>query len=187
MIDGIPVTGVERSLLEAGSVVPAVVIEKAFSSAWRRGLTTPTKCELYLDHHGGKGRRGTTTLREVVALYSGTARAPGSDGEVAFLQELRRAGIEEPVRQFVVDLGLGEKATVDFAWPERRKLIEFVGLESHANSRAHAADTLREDDIITATGWELRRFAPETLRRQPEEVARRVHRFLCGSPAHLPG
>jgi len=44
---------------------------------------------------------------------------------------------------------------------------------------ALAADTLREDDILTITGWKLRRFAPETLRRQPEEVARRVLRFLC--------
>lgn len=67
---------------------------------------------------------------------------------------------------------------VDFAWPDRRKLIEFVGLEVHADSRAHAADTLREDDIMTVTGWQLRRFAPETLRRNPEEVARRVIRFL---------
>jgi len=178
MIDGIALTSVERTLLEAGTVVSAMVIEKAFSSAWRRNLTSPAKCELYLKQHGGKGRRGTTRLREVVALYAGTGRAPGSDGEVAFLRELRRAGIEEPVRQFGVDLGRGTKATVDFAWPKRRKLIEFVGLETHADSRAHAADTLREDDILAATGWELRRFAPETLRRRPEEVARRVLRFL---------
>ncbi len=187
MIGGIPVTSVERTLLEAGSVVSAIVVEKGFSSAWRRNLTSPAKCDQYLEHHGGKGRRGTTLLREVVGLYAGTGRAPGSDGEVAFLRALRRAGIEEPVRQFVVDLGCGAKATVDFAWPERRKLVEFLGLETHADSRAHAADTLREDDIVSATGWELRRFAPETLRRQPEEVARRVLRFLCGSAARLAG
>jgi hypothetical protein len=71
-------------------------------------------------------------LREVVGLYLGTGRAPGSDGEVAFLRCLREAGIEEPTRQYEVVLPDGSKAVVDFAWIERRKLIEFVGLEVHA-------------------------------------------------------
>ncbi len=180
VIDGIAVTSVERTLLESGTLVPPIVTEKAFASAWRRNLTSPAKCELYLEHHGGKGRRGTRRLRDVVALYDDGGRPPGSDGEVAFLRCLRDAGVEGPVRQYVVDLPGGTKATADFAWPRRRKLIEFVGLETHADSRAHAHDTLREDDI-KAAGWELRRFAPETLRTQPEEVARRVLRFLGGS------
>lgn len=179
IIDGIPVTSVEQTLLESAVHVPAVVTEKAFACAWRRNLTTPEKCDLYLEHHGGKGRRGTTQLREVVAIYKDAGRAPGSDGEVAFLRALRAAGVEEPVRQFAIDLGGGAKAAVDFAWPLRRKLVEFVSLRAHAGSRALAADTLREDDILAATGWQLRRFAPETLRRNPEEVARRVLRFLC--------
>jgi hypothetical protein len=177
LVDGIPVTSIERTLLESATVVPPVVTEKAFSWAWRRGLTSPEKCERYLEVHGGKGRRGTTRLREVVALYAGTGRPPGSGGEVAFLRCLRQAGIEEPVRQLLIDLPDGSKAAPDFAWPERRKLIEFVGLEVHADARVHAADALREDDL-KAVGWDLRRFAPETLHRNPEEVARRVLRFL---------
>jgi very-short-patch-repair endonuclease len=177
VIDGVPVTSIERTLLESGTVTPPIVTEKAFAWAWRRNLTSPEKCERYLEHHGGKGRRGTRRLREVVALYAEQGRPPGSDGEVVFLRCLRDAGIEEPVRQLTIDLPTGAKATVDFAWPDRRKLIEFVGLETHADSRAHAADTLREDDL-GAAGWQLRRFAPDTLRRNPEDVARRVLRFL---------
>lgn len=177
VLHGIAVTSVERTLLESGAVTPPVVTEKAFASAWRKGLTSPSKCRLYLDDHGGKGRRGTRRLRQVVALYDDGGRPPGSDGEVVFLRCLRDAGVEEPVRQFVIAHRGGAKVTVDFAWPGRRKVIEFVGLEVHGDSRAHAADTLREDDI-KAAGWELRRFAPDTLRRNPEEVARRAVRFL---------
>ncbi|HVF31497.1 MAG TPA: hypothetical protein VM933_00560 [Acidimicrobiales bacterium] len=177
VVGGIPVSSVERTLLESGTCTPPVVTEKAFAWAWRRNLTSPAKCEAYLEHHGGRGRRGTRRLREVVALYAGGGRPPGSDGEVVFLRCLRDAGIEEPVRQLAIDLPGGRKATADFAWPERRKLVEFVGLEVHADSRAHAADTLREDDI-QSVGWQLRRFAPSTLRRDPEDVARRVVRFL---------
>jgi very-short-patch-repair endonuclease len=177
VIDGVPVTSIERTLLESGAVTPPVVTEKAFAWAWRRNLTSPEKCERYLEQHGGKGRRGTRRLREVAALYAAGGRPPGSDGEVAFLRCLRAAGIEDPVRQLTIDLPSGAKATVDFACPARRKLIEFVGLEAHADSRVHAADALREDDL-GAAGWQLRRFAPDTLRRNPEEVARRVLRFL---------
>lgn len=184
IVDGVPVTSVERTLLESAALVPQIVTEKAFASAWRRNLTSPAKCERYLEQHGGKGRRGVRQLRDVLEIYRDGGRPPGSSGEVAFLRALRAAGIEEPVRQFSIDLPDGSKATADFAWPLRLKVIEFVGLEVHADSRAHAHDTLREDDI-KAMGWELRRFAPETLRTNPEEVARRVVRFLGRSPSRI--
>lgn len=181
VVDGMVVTGIERMLLEVGAVAPAVVVEKAFSCAWRRNLTSPAKCRHYLEHHGGRGRHGTCTFRRVIDLYEGTGKAPGSDGEVAFLRLLRAAGIEEPVRQLLLDLPGGGKASVDFAWPDRRKLVEFVGLEVHADSRAHDDDTLREDDL-KSLGWELRRFAPHSLATRPDDVARRVIRFLRGVP-----
>jgi hypothetical protein len=132
VVQGIECSSVERALLESSALVPQVVIEKALSAAWRRGLTSPEKCDRYLEHHAGKGRRGVTRFREVVGLYLGTGRAPGSDGEVAFLRCLREAGIEEPTRQYEVVLPDGSKAVVDFAWIERRKLIEFVGPEEVA-------------------------------------------------------
>jgi very-short-patch-repair endonuclease len=177
IVDGIPTTSVERALLESAPLVPPVVTEKAFAAAWRRGLTTPAKCERYLEEHGGRGRAGVTRLREVVAIYAAGGRAPGSGGEVAFLRHLRAAGIEEPMRQFEIALPDGSVAVADFAWPERRKLIEFEGLESHSDSRALAYDTLREDEVRTA-GWDLRRFAAHTLHADPTGLARRAHRFL---------
>jgi hypothetical protein len=177
VIDGIRVTGVERTLQDAGTVVPPVVVEKAFCSAWRRNLTSPAKAELYLEHHGGRGCRGTARFREVVALYKDGGRAPGSDGEVVFLRTLREHGVEPPVRQFPVRLRDGSIVSVDFAWPDRRKLVEFVGLDVHADSRAHDDDTWRENAIRDA-GWDLRRFAPHSLRVRPAAVAAAVLRFL---------
>ena len=109
-----------------------------------------------------------TRFRTVVELYLGTGRAPGSDGEGAFLRALREAGIEEPTRQYTVELPDGSKATVDFAWLARRKLIDFVGLEVHADSRAHAADTIREDDIHHGDGVP----APAVRTRDPADQAR---------------
>jgi very-short-patch-repair endonuclease len=175
--NGIVVSGVERTLLELGAVVPPVVVDKALASAVRQGFTTTAKIEMYLTHHAGRGRRGTTTLRETLSYYLDGHRVPGSDGEVAFLRALRAAGIEAPVRQLTIDLPDGSKATVDFAWPPRRKIIEFNGWETHSDSRAHDADTWR-DAAIREAGWDLRTFAPFSLRERPEAVARAAARWL---------
>jgi hypothetical protein len=94
------------------------------------------------------------------------------------LRELRAAGIEPPVRQFTIDLPGGAKATMDFAWPARRKAIEFKGSTDHTDSRAQDDDYWREGGIQDA-GWELRCFAPYSLKHRPEVVARAVVRFLC--------
>ena len=174
---GIPTTGVERTLLEVGAVCSRIVVEKAAASAFRTGRTTPAKVEAYLLAHAGKGRRGVRTLRETLELYADGGRAPGSGGEVAFLAELRRHGIEAPVRQLTIDLPGGAKATVDFAWPSRRKAIEFVGWWTHSDARRHDDDTWREDDI-RAVGWDLRRVAPWSLQHRPEALAQSVLRFL---------
>ena len=174
---GIPTTGVERTLLELGAVCPAIVVEKAMATALRTGRTTATKVDAYLEAHAGKGRLGVGTLRRSLELYSDGGRAPGSAGEVAFLHELRRHGIEAPIRQVTIDLPGGTKATVDFAWPARRKAIEFVGWWTHSDARRQDDDTWREDDI-RAVGWDLRRVAPWSLQHRPEALAASVRRFL---------
>lgn len=111
-------------------------------------------------------------------LYSDGGRPPGSSGEVVFLRELRLAGIEDPERQVTIDLPAGGKATVDFAWPARRKALELVGWWTHSDPRRQDDDTWREDDI-RAVGWDLRRVAPWSLTHRPEALAASVLRFLC--------
>lgn len=177
-LSGIRTTGIERTLLEAGAVCSDVVVEKAAASAFRLGRSSPPKVEAYLRAHAGKGRRGVTRLRRVMELYEDGGRPPGSDGEVAFLRELRLAGIEDPERQVTIDLPAGGKATVDFAWPARRKALEFVGWWTHSDPRRQDDDTWREDDI-RAVGWDLRRVAPWSLKHRPEALAASVLRFLC--------
>lgn len=175
---GLATTSIERTLLELGASCPPIVIEQAAASAFRMGRSTPAKVTRYLELHAGRGRPGVTKLREAMRLYEDGGRPPGSSGEVTFLRELRRAGIEPPVRQVTIDLPGGNKATVDFAWPLRRKALEFVGWWTHSDPRRHDDDTWREDDI-RAVGWDLRRVAPWSLTHRPEALAASVLRFLC--------
>ena len=108
-LGGIRTASVERALLEAGSVCPLIVVEKATASAIRLGLTSETKIDAYLLGHAGKGRRGVTKLRDAVDLFRDGGGTAGSDGEVAFLHELHRHGVPAPVRQLRIDLRQGAR------------------------------------------------------------------------------
>ncbi|CAN5781734.1 hypothetical protein BH24ACT3_BH24ACT3_18560 [soil metagenome] len=178
VVDEVAVTSVERTLLDAASCLPPVLVEKAFESAVRRGLTTATKLELHVRDHGGRGVRGSRSLRELMAVRR-PGRDAGSPEEAELVRELRRAGIEAPVRQFEIPLAFGAVAVVDLAWPDRRKAVEVDGFEGHASAADVEADDERQNQILDA-GWELRRYSGRAVRRRPQQVVVSIHRFLRG-------
>jgi hypothetical protein len=57
---GIPVTTIERTLIDLGAVVPRIRVEQAFDDALQRGLTSP---ELVRDHFLAVARRGVGVIR----------------------------------------------------------------------------------------------------------------------------
>ncbi len=175
---GLDITTVERTILDVASCLPPVVVEKALESAMRRGLTTALKLELFVREQGGKGVRGSRMLRELLCDRP-DGRAAGSPAEVELLRALRAAGVEAPVRQHRIELGLGAVATVDLAWPDRRKAVEVDGLDAHGTAEALDRDDERQNELLDA-GWELRRYSARKVRRYPEQVAERIRRFLCG-------
>jgi hypothetical protein len=178
---GIPVTAVERALLDAAGDVPSVVIEKALHSAVRLGLTTPEKTLAFVDSTGARGVKGAARVREVIADF-GVGRPARSGGEVVLgriVRQLRRCGIEAPIRNYELDLADGTKAVVDLAWPGRSVGAEFDGLDAHTALRDIDYDDLRQNAILDL-GWELRRFGWRTTSRRPEVVLRTLLPLLLG-------
>ena len=175
------VTSVERTLLEAAPRLGPAIIEKGLASAWRKGLTTPTKCLEYVDEFGSPWRKGSKLLASVAARYDHGGRPPGSDGEVFVWRLLEpaliEAGIEMPVRQFELKLPDGSSATIDFAWPVRRKGIEPGGLKGHGAARDQAYDYYRRAQA-RLIGWELEPFAPFQFEDRPRETIGLIIRFL---------
>ena len=183
LIDGIPVTSVERTILDAASCLPPLVVEKAMESAFRRWLTTPRKLLRFLDEVGGRGVRGTRVLRGLLAERP-EGRPAGSAAEVELLRLLRmlkHAGVEDPVRQHEVELPDGSKATLDVAWPPVFRGIEVDGVDSHATAEALDYDDERQN-LLFEVGWELRRYAARRIRREPKAVLASVLRFLRADP-----
>lgn len=175
------VTSVERTLLECTPRLPRITIEKALTSAWRRNLTTPEMVLAYLDEHGSRGRKGSAALAAIAGAYLDRGRAPGSVAEVVLLDllrpELDAAGIEHPVRQFALALPDGTSATLDLAWPARRKAIEPAGVRWHGNSKAQAYD-YRRRALARQVGWEIEPVAPVALSDQPKQTVELLVRFL---------
>lgn len=149
-IDGIPVTRIERTLVDLASVVGDDEVEQAVEAALRRGLTTADRLVPQL----ASARPGAARLRRVLDRRA-RGRPAGSELEVLVIQLLRAAGLADPVRQHEVRIG-GERYFLDLAYPERRVCIEVDGREAH-EGEAFQRDRTRQNALILA-GWTVLRF-----------------------------
>ena len=182
IIRGIPTTGIEETLLDLAAMMNPREVHRLFTRAWRQKHTTPDKVLTHIEHHGGRGVKGTRVLREVAQMYKGVKRPPGSDYEALLVFLLRpalaAAGIEDPVLQFSVKIHGGQaEATVDAGWPDRGKLVEMVGLDAHGDAYRQDYDVERAA-ALRAAGYELEEVTPRQIRERPDSTIRRLIRFL---------
>jgi very-short-patch-repair endonuclease len=182
VLDGQPVTVVERTILDLCRDRSWRTVEVALESAVRHGLTTQTKMRRFLDESSRQGRKGVRKMRALLDEREGQ-RAAGSAAEVAFLRLVRRAGLPRPERQYRIDLGQGEVVTVDFAWPRHRFAVEVDGFGPHGSREAFYRDRAR-GNAIQDRGWGLRRVTPHDVRHRAEAVVAAIQREVCGVAAH---
>ena len=166
-----PVTSVERTLVDLGRYLEPQETEKALESALRQRLVTPQTVWNYVEDRGGR-IPGCRRLRAILRAR-GEAKPAGSGGEVEFLRLLRRAGIPQPVRQLELRLPSGAVAFLDFAWPQLMLAMEYDGYDSHGGRLAHAADLERQNGIV-AMGWTLLRYPGRRVRRSPAAVVSEI-------------
>ena len=184
-VRGVPSVCIEQALIDVAPTLPPKMLHRAFTKAWRKRLTTPRRMLRYLDEHAGRGVAGGGKLRRVVALYEKSSRAPGDDYEADLLfilsPALKAAKIEAPVLQFGLKIDGGRReATIDLAWPDRGKVIEVMGLDSHGDYVAQDYDYERAA-AIRRLGWDLREIAPRAIRERPEQTVRDIITWLCES------
>ncbi|GIU91097.1 MAG: hypothetical protein KatS3mg011_0003 [Acidimicrobiia bacterium] len=175
--DGIPVTTVERTILDAASCLPGLVVEKALESALRKNLTSVDQVLAELVLRGGRGVKGTKMLRGILAARP-DGRPAGSPAEVEILSYMRRAGVPEPVRQYRIPLADHTVAVVDFGWPRFRKVVEIDGWDAHGGALALDRDLYRQN-LILDTGHQIRRYSASRVRRDPKGVVADIARFLA--------
>lgn len=147
-----PVTSPERSILDTCAVLPRERCGTVLDDAIRLRLTTIPRLRRMLKRVGGPGRRGSATLRYLLALRGDPAAE--SELERRFLRLLRRAGLPKPRVQYTVRSGGRFVARLDFAYPDRWVGIETHGYRWHGGRDRWQRDILRENRL-KESGWRV--------------------------------
>lgn len=168
-------TTVERTLLDLAAILPDRVLEKAYMSALRLGLTETDDVLSMMRQQAGRGVPGTRRLRRVIATATEGLTASGAEVEMA--QLIRHCPIPAPVPQMRVTLPDGGNAYPDFAWPLPMRIVEVDGFDAHSTPEQLRDDLARQNALMNL-GWEMRRFTGVRVRREPEIVMDEITTFI---------
>jgi G:T-mismatch repair DNA endonuclease (very short patch repair protein) len=116
---------------------------------------------------------GAARTRSVCELADGLAASPQ---ETRLRLLIHRSGLPRPVAQFRVMDGDRFVGRVDFAWPDRKVIVEYDGLW-HAEDGQFAKDRRRLNKL-RAAGWTVVFVTAADLRR-PEELIAQIEAALA--------
>jgi hypothetical protein len=175
-IRGIPVTTIERTLLDCCSLLRPLAAAKAFESGFRRRLTSVDRMYSFVREVGGRGVKGTKLARRILDNRRDDT-ATGSGSETEALHLMRNGGIPEPVLQQKFTALDGDIIRPDFYWPPLNKAIEVDGIDAHDSADKLDHDLQRQNKMMDL-GVELRRFSARYVRRHGKRFVEDVRRFL---------
>ncbi len=161
-VDGLPVTRVERTLLDLALVVTPRVLGLAVEAAEHRGLFDHARLP-------DDGSPGSARVRAALAEPATRER---SWLERRFLALCRRAGLPAPLVNARV-----EGLEVDVHWPAARVVVETDGGQHHRTRRAFEEDR-RRDAHLVAAGWRVLRFTHDQVVRDERHVVSTLRRVL---------
>jgi very-short-patch-repair endonuclease len=175
MHKGLPVTPVEKTLLDLASVAPLERVRKAVAEAdFRQRLDLGA-----IDRVTGVGRPGSAKLKRALALHRPEYARTRSELEILFLDLCRRHRL--PLPEVNVKVG---PHTVDALWRAERLVVEVDGGDGHTSYAQMQRDRQRDLDLRRA-GNSVLRYSWRQVRRQHAEVAADVRRALGASSWRL--
>ena len=124
-----------------------------------------------------KGKPGVQALRRILDERALTDSFPESELESLFLQVLRNAGLPDPSIQFAAQWLKPINGRVDFAYPDKRIVIEVDGRRWHAMHDAFESDRKR-DNAAQLSGWRILRFTWRMVTTEPMSVVDTVRKAL---------
>lgn len=185
-LDGGWITAPARTAMDTACIAarePAVAVLDYFQ---QRGLATRDQLEEVFASM--KSTPDSLSLLMKLDLSDGKAE---SVGETRSRLLFRKEGLPAPEPQFEIFHPSGLLAgRVDFAWPERRVMLEFDGIQKYLRLRregetieqAILREKAREDLLRELTGWIMIRLIWADLDR-PEATANRILRKFAQAAA----
>lgn len=179
VIDGLPVTGLARTLVDLGSTAPDRV-ERALDDARRRGTSLvwlrATAERLHRPGHAGSG-----VLLQLLRGVNPGQRVRDSWFEALIEGCLVSAVLPPLVRQHEVRDAAGRLVgRLDLAFPSIR-----LGVEAHSRLHHYGSREAFDEDrdlALTAEGWEVLYVGWQGT-RQPAELVRKVERTVAAKCA----
>jgi hypothetical protein len=169
---GVPVTTALRTVLDLARTLPLAQAVAASDSALRSGLV---RLPALVDAVAGLPRApGRAACLAVVHRVDGRA---GSSLESFGRLLLEDAGLRPFETQYEVTLLDGGVIRVDFAWPERKVVVELDGFAFHAGRQRYRSDRRRSNELALA-GWTVLRFSWEDVVGRPDVVVAQVRAAL---------
>lgn len=164
--DGIPVTGVARTLVDLATELDENAVERAVNEADKRDLIDPEGLRTALDRY--QAEPGAPLLRRL--LDERTFRLSDSDLEILFRPIATEAGLPPPLsKQFV------NGWEVDFYWPNLGLVIETDGLRYHRTASTQIRDA-RRDRTHALAGMTPLRFTHYEVKHEPARVRNELRR-----------
>ena len=165
VVDGIPVTGVARTILDCapGEVKPVRLLDDAL----RRRIVTWDELWTCFLTHNVRGRN-VRPYRDILLERDGNA-PPGGEFARRMADMLVAGGLSMPLfeHRVVVD---GHEYFLDLAWPERMVAVECNDAGSHDTPKAYRRDPMKRNRCERAgwrylefTWWDLVEGASEVL------------------------
>ena len=172
VVDGIPCTTIEWTLIHLGAVVPAVKVEMALDDALRRGLTTPEQLWDVFVRVAGKGVRGCGVIRPMLIRRLGTSGRRPNGFEKQLFRIIERAGLPLPEAQMEIRDGAWV-AYCDWGYRPHRVVIECVSDEWHSGRVRRHRDITRRNRIINLD-YEVLEFTYDHLTKEKPLVAKTI-------------
>jgi hypothetical protein len=160
--EGVPVTTVERTLLNLAAILPDPQIRSMVAEAERRGILDWNRFRSFADL--GPGWPGIGKLCSLIDEWEPQVALTKSALERMFIEFCLDQAI--PLPQVNVNVCGWE---VDCFWPEARLIVELDGFEYHSDRETFEKDRKR-DAIHRAAGYEVNRVTYRQLKHEAAYV-----------------
>ena len=173
---GIPVTGLRRTILDLGAVIPRAQVLDVIDVARRTYRLSWDELTHTVALHSVQGRNGIGPLRAILDDHYRERSITESRFERLVERLLAAHGVQPPHAQFDVRIG-GRAARIDLAWPDRKVALELDGA-THRTDHAFHADRARQNEL-ELLGWTVLRYTWKQYLNEPQRIVADVKRALA--------
>jgi hypothetical protein len=181
IVDGIPVTTPERTLIDLAAGVGRNRLEEAIDSGVR---DRTVEVEVLRARITALRKRGRGGIRKIESLLGDSSQhRPTTVLERRFVRNLEHGGLPRPECQVPVRRPDGSLAHVDFVFPGTNVAVEVDGHGAHATRRQRRHDNERANDLLLAADLRILRFTYEQVVDHPETVVTACRQALVRTAA----